>query len=290
MKTRHRKDSVRYSTSLIAAVFAVMLLSLSGCTAKYAVLVSTDTVTSDDVAYHSEWWYDLYLQYAMLREKGFKDQNIYVLYANGTDFSTSHSDYDASANFGFSITDMAMSKANVNAVFNSLASQVDGNDHLYVWWMGHGSGGSTCNTTMHIGTSSETMTDTELTAAINQVTNYGERVVTMMTCFSGGLVDNLDVSGTRTVVLTSSRCNQLSYDASATCNGIFHADFNYTLPNGLREQDPCGGAVSSDSDGDGSVSISESHAYNVAGMTTSDPQMGDTDGLAPTIRIDKSNP
>ncbi len=273
-------------------MLCLLIVVSLGCAQKYAVLISTNNVTADDVSYNSEWWYDLYLQYSMLRENGFKDSNIYVLYGDGTDFNTAHADYNATTQYGHSITDMAVNKANIQSVFNMLGTKVKSRDFLYVWWMGHGSGfgSDSCDLTMYISNTGETVTDTELAAYMNSVPNYKKRTVDIMTCHSGGMLDNMSSSGNSTVTLTSSTCVENSYSISTTCNGRPHAEFHYTLPNALKEEDPCGNAIGSDYDGNGYVSLSEADQYNSTTMTTSTPQMGDPDGIAPTTYIKKSSP
>jgi glycosylphosphatidylinositol transamidase (GPIT) subunit GPI8 len=280
-----------YRRTLIVLLLSLFLLFSIGCAQKYAVLISTNQVTADDVAYHSEWWYDLFLHYKMLKENGFNDDKIYVLYGNGADFNTIHGDYNSITQFGHSITDMAVNKSNIQSVFNTMNSKVKSKDYLYVWWMGHGggSGPGSCNLTMSISNTGETVTDTELTGYINSVLNYKKRSVAVMTCHSGGIVDNLNSAGNKTVALASSTCVESSYDGP-TCNALFHAEFNYTLPNALRLVNPCGTAVGSDYDSNGDVSLSEAHQYNTATMTTSTTQMGDPDSIAATTYIKKREP
>lgn len=278
--------------NLATLFIAVVALSLSACAHKYAVLISNANTTADNVAYHSEFWYDLFLEYKTLRENGFKDADIHVVYGNGADFATVHADYNATAQFGHSITELPVNKANIQAVFNALKSKVTSRDYLYVWWMGHGggSGPGSCNLSMLISTTGEHVTDAELAAYINGIPNYRKRNVSVMTCHSGGIVDNFNSAGNRTVVHASSTCPQSSYSTTATCNGRHHAEFNYTFPNALRQQNPCAGAVPSDADHNGAVSMSEAHQYNQANMTTSTPQLGDPDGLAATTFIKNYKP
>jgi len=281
---------LRNSALFIISLFFVF--SIIGCAQKYAVLISTNQVTADDSMIHSEWWYDLVLQYKILKENGFKDDKIYVLYGDGTDFNTAHANYDSTVQFSHAITDMAVNKTNIQSIFTTLSGKVKNRDYLYVWWMGHGegSGPGSCNLSMSISNTGETVTDTELSTYINNVPNYKKRSVAVMTCHSGGMVDNLNTAGNKTVTLTSSTCAQYSYDASTTCDGILHAEFNYTLPNGLRMITPCGTAVGSDYDSSGYVSLSEGHQYNTATMTTSTPQIGDPDGISATTYIKKNEP
>jgi hypothetical protein len=113
-----------------------------------------------------------------------------------------------------------------------------------------------------------------------------------MTCHSGGLIDNLDITGNQTVTQTSSQCveSSYSYGPAETCNASVHAEFNYTLPNALREANPCGTPVASDTNNNGYVSLTESQQYNQATMSKSTPQIGDPDGIAPITYIKKNQP
>ena len=266
----------------------------SGCAAKHAVLISANRVTADDVAYHSTWWYDLFQQYQMLRENGFKDDHIHVLYGNGTDFNTIHTSYNATAQYGHAITDMAANKSNVQTVFNNIKSDVKDRDFLYVWWMGHGSGyGSDhCNLTMDLSHTSEHVTDVEFAGYLNVINHYRKRSVNIMTCHSGGMLDNFNTSGNQTITMTSATCAQTSYDAyaSTVCDGRNRAEFNLTLTDALRRQDACGTAVASDFNGNGYVSHAEAHQYNQANMVRSTPQIEDPDSLAGNTQIKRNEP
>ena len=278
--------------TLIIILLSFFLMFSLGCAQKYAVLVSTGKAITDNSMYHSEYWYDLFLHYKMLRENGFKDDKIYVLYGDGTDFSTMYSTYDATAQFGHTITDMAVNKNNIQSTFNTLSGKVKKKDYLYIWWIGHGegSGPGSCGLTMKISTTGEKVTDTELTGYLNNVPNYKKRSLAFMTCHSGGMLDNMNAGGNKTVTLTSSTCPQSSYSIGTTCNGLPHAEFNYTLPNALCLKDPCGTAIGSDYDSNGYVSLSEAHQYNSLTMTTSTPQMGDPDSIATKTYIKKNKP
>ncbi len=277
---------------LIVGLVFFCALGLSGCAQKYAMLVSTGAATADDSMINSEYWYDLFLQYKMLRSNGFKDDRIYVLYGFGTDFATIYPAYDASAQFGHSITDMEVSKANIQNTINELKNKVKKRDFVYYWWMGHGggSGPGLCNLSMSISTTGESVSDVEFVNYINSITNYRKREVAVMTCHSGGMLDNMNVSGNKTVTHTSSTCPQVSNSIVTTCNNRVHAEFNYTFPNALSEHNPCGTFIASDADSSGYVSMSEAHLYNQANMTTSTPQMADPDSIASMTHIEKRKP
>jgi hypothetical protein len=286
-ETRRRVEMVSVKKIGFVVILGVFCVLVSGCTKHYAVLISTNEVKKDDIAYHSEWWYDLFLQYKMLRELGYKDDKIYVLYGEGTDFGTVHSGYNAANVYGHTITDSPNHKSNIQSVFNSLSTRIDGDDFLYVWWMGHGSGSGTgmCNLSMLISNTGEYVTDVEFASYLNLITSYGVRSVNIMTCHSGGMIDNLNVPGNKTVTFTSSTCVQSSYDGPS-CDYV-HADFNYDEPTAHREEDPCGSPVASDSDGNGSVELDEAFDYITANVTTSTPQQADPDGRAPNTTIKK---
>jgi hypothetical protein len=276
-------------------ITCAVLCMYSGCSCpgKYAVLISANNVTTDSLRYHSEWWYDLFLQYQMLRSQGFTDKNIYVLYGNGTDFNTAYKPYNAQAQFTKTITTMAANKSNVRSIFcDTLRKKVTGSDLLYVWWMGHGggSGAGSCDLSMQISHTGESVSDAEFASYLDSVPLYNKRVVAVMTCHSGGMIDNLNTSGKKTVVLTSSTCTQSSYDATTTCNSEFHAEFNYTLANAFRGLDACNNPVASDADHNDTVTVAEVHQFNTATMTTSTPQMADPDALAGKTVISRSSP
>lgn len=282
---------MRTIRSLLPAVLALGL-ALTGCTPKYAVLLSSNKVQMDDVSIHSEWWYDLVLQYKALRESGFKDDRIYVVYGDGQDFATAHPELNAQAQFGHPITDLPMNKANVQAVFDTVNTRMKKKGYLYVWWMGHGggSGPGQCDLSMSISNTGESVTDDELKSYIDRVARFKKRSVSIMTCHAGGLLDEFAGAGEKSVVLASSTCAESSYDAPSTCNGIVQAEFNYTQPNALRRKDVCGAPLGSDVNGDGFVSLWEVQQWNEGAMSSSTPQLGDPSALAPAIFPAKPKP
>ena len=281
----------RTAAALRSSLLAVGLLTATACAPKYAVLISSNQVSMDNVAYHSEWWYDLIVQYQMLRESGFSDDRILVLYGDGQDFATSRPEYDAQALFGHTITDSPVSRAAVHDVFTKVDSRMRKRGYLYVWWMGHGggSGPGQCDLSMQISNTGEAVSDDEFKAAIEQVRRFRKRSVSIMTCHSGGLLDEFG-AGEKTVVLTSSTCAESSYDAPATCNGAVQADFNVTQPGALARYDFCGGAIASDGSGNGFVSLLETQQWNAAAMSTSTPQLEDPDSLAAALEPSRPNP
>ncbi|MFA7123227.1 MAG: T9SS type A sorting domain-containing protein [Candidatus Delongbacteria bacterium] len=126
---------------------------------KYAVLIagdynangiSTSYQWNEGIGDHSEFWNDLFLNWEMLtQEKGFKPENVKVLFAKGQDlcFDPEYFDinirYKAEKYLLQSITNYAATEANVQAVCAELGSKMEyGEDFLFVWAMSHSTGSS----------------------------------------------------------------------------------------------------------------------------------------------------
>jgi hypothetical protein len=108
--------------------------------------------------YHwTEFWAEIYNTWEMLIKpvdlggKGFLDENVYVLYADGIDFSIPASDWIADKYNPLTyyapyapIVDYSATKANLEMVFNGLATGqgdfplLTEDDFLFVWTFGHG--------------------------------------------------------------------------------------------------------------------------------------------------------
>ena len=258
--------------------------------AKYAVLISTGRTTADDTWYHSEYWYDLVLTYNMLIEKGFTHDRIYVLYGNGTDFASSHADYQNP--YPDPITDYAVSRANIQNIFNWLAAgsvaegitALTNNDFLFVWWMGHGSGGASCNTSFSVSTTAESVADTDLANWTSAIA-YRRRAFVFMTCHSGGAMDNLQ--NATTVTMPSCTCTQGS---SSDMYDVVHGEWTYLVDGALRELLPAGGVVNSDADSNDLVSLQETFTWGSAQPMGSTPQLSDVGGIAPCVFIRLEEP
>ena len=130
---------------------------------KYAVLITGD-YAAKNIPKSSQWnqgkscpaeefWNDTYLMWEMLVfEKGYSDENVFVLFADGEDFyfegiapryTPGLHDYDH-------VTDYPAIKDSVELVFNGLANGSNGlplvteDDFLFVWTFDHGGPGDTC--------------------------------------------------------------------------------------------------------------------------------------------------
>lgn len=145
-----------------------MLANFVEAQQKYAVLICGEPVeaslgdsngmfdyTGTTGFYHwTEFWAETYNTWEMLIKpvdsggKGFRDENVYVLYAGGEDFKPYWiaDKYNAEINYFqyFPIVDYSATKENVEMVFNGLASGqgdfplLTEEDFLFVWTFGHG--------------------------------------------------------------------------------------------------------------------------------------------------------
>lgn len=122
---------------------------------KYAVLIGGD-INATNIPSASQWnngqnmgpygydefWNDTFLMWEMLYDdgKGYSNDNIYVLFNGGSDFSFQGQAYRyKSSGYGIpQITNNSSTKANVQSVFSSLANTLTDDDFLYVWIMSHG--------------------------------------------------------------------------------------------------------------------------------------------------------
>lgn len=287
---KHRLWLVLVITAILSGSMMPLGTEASPGPGKFAVLISTGTTTLDDQLFHSEYWYDLVLMYNMLVEKGFTHDHIYVLYGLGTDFASTHADYQNP--YPSPITDYAVSRANIQNIFNWLATgnaaegipALTNNDFLFVWWMGHGGGGAHCNTSFSVSTTAESVTDAELATWTGAIT-YRRRAFVFMTCHSGGAMDNLQ--GSTTVTMPSCTCTQGS---DSDTYDVVHGEWTYWVDGALRELLPTGAVVNGDADSNTLVSLQETFNWGSGQPMSSTPQLSDVGGIAPCVFIRLEEP
>lgn len=245
--------------------------------------------------YHSEYWYDLFLMYRMLIENGFTHDNIYVLYGEGADFNSAHPEYNTAAQFPgvAQITDYPNHEHDVQNIFSWLAAgnategipALTDNDFLFVWWMGHGKPVGPCQVDLKIENTGEFIHDSTFANYVDVITHYLKRAFFFMTCFSGGMMDNLQ--GAKTVVETAAPCTTTS---DSDTFDVVHAEFTYHAACALRRVTPTGTAVASDFDGNSLVSLDECFTYVSGQPMASVPQISDVSVIAPCIFIKLPTP
>lgn len=125
-----------------------------------------------------EFWNDTFLMWEMLTKenggKGYSDENVFVLFADGIDFPVSHP-WVNSRYIPIQvdhITDYAATIANVQAVFNGLRTGLNGfplvteNDFLFVWTFNHGNGSGGNSSLLLMD---DSMSDDAFAAVVNQI-------------------------------------------------------------------------------------------------------------------------
>ncbi|MCX6233828.1 MAG: right-handed parallel beta-helix repeat-containing protein [Bacteroidetes bacterium] len=214
---------------LIVVMAFVSLSASTFAQEKYAVLITGDYAAQgiplEDQWNHGqgrsaygyeEFWYDTYLMWEMLvYEKGYSDENVFVLFAGGQDFTKPNmwSRYTAAAHGLYHITDFSATNSNVNDVFNGLANgsggfpQVTEDDFLFVWTFDHGGPGPGQTGPVYLCLLNNThMWDYEFAALTDQIPAY-KKVFWMQQCRSGGFYDDLEAMNT----VFNSACQPLEY-------------------------------------------------------------------------------
>jgi tetratricopeptide (TPR) repeat protein len=249
---------------LFVALSVLSITHLANAQEKYAVLITGDyAATSYGVPLSDQWnggqgkstygfdefWNDTFLMWEMLQEKGYSQDNIIVLFADGNDFTFSGQAPQYKPNPGVTVTDYSASIANVNLVFNGLANgtggfpQVTQDDFLFVWTFDHG-GGSGGNSTLYL--IDGLITDDDFAALTNPIA-ANKKVYWMQQCRSGGFADELE--GTTTFFHSACQPDQNAYRANNTpdlenevINGItyHHGEFNFHIYSPTNGSSPAG--------------------------------------------------
>lgn len=168
-------------------IVLITLLASNVWAEKYAVLITGDYAAEGikseemwnagegkDPEYgFDEFWNDTYLMWEMLREKGYSDENIFVLFAGGQDFQPlwMNDRYLVPENLA-PMTDYAADLASVNNVLDGLGTgsggfpQLQGDDFLFVWTFDHGGGGQDAYLCLMYG---EHIWDYEFAALTDQI-------------------------------------------------------------------------------------------------------------------------
>jgi len=181
---------------------------------KYAILISGDR---PDYIYPGimleeggkMWkgsWNDTYLMWEMLvYKKGYDNDNVFVLWADGTDWSITKNhniavEYDPQQDHpddfilysNDQITDYSATLVNVNSVFANLAQQLTQDDFLFVWVYGrndHGVPGSDdCKIELF---QNDQVDDGDFYNLVNEV-DAQHKVVWMDSWFAGGFLEEFN--------------------------------------------------------------------------------------------------
>ncbi len=252
----------------LLATMMLGLITLNYAQENYAVLITGDYAGKNIPAneqYNNgqgksaygfdEFWNDTFLMWDMLTRpveeggKGYSEENVFVLFADGVDYYKVDLNYDGHYKPSDSIstpsvTDYAATIGNVQLVFNQLAQTITPNDFLFVWTFDHGGTSGGGNSTLHL--IDGTMTDAAFANLVNPI-NAHKKVFWMQQCFAGGFADNLTANNT--FFHSASQPNQTAYradDETKTHQSVIenevrsgriyhHGEFNfhtYSVTNG----------------------------------------------------------
>jgi len=212
------KKSIYLITTLL---FGILLSTTINAQKKYAVLICGETPAgggtdnswktanpqpTDDPDY-DEFWNDTYLMWEMLIEKGYDNNNIFVLFSGtGVDWS-SDPQHDVAYRYNprewhyyiiypdEHITDYGATEANVIMVLNGLANgnvsqgipQLTENDFLFVWAFSHGQVLPAGHSKLML--KSGAITDEEFYNYIQPI-NCDKKVLLFQQCHSGPFANN----------------------------------------------------------------------------------------------------
>lgn len=238
---------------------------------KYAVLISGGY---NAVNNHPRYWNDISFIYTTLKKKyGYKPDNIYVLFADGTSPSADNSDGGSSPTSldGDKKPDIngAATKEQISLVFDTLQSRLTSEDFLFIFTTDHGGAGEDGGAVMYLW--NDYITDVEFGVEVNKLTAYDTMAIAMEQCFSGGFERSL--AAKNRVFISAASATQYSWAMGPYYQ---YDEFSYYLTCALANARPDGGRVNADADGDGTVSLGEAYAFACANDTADEtPQFND---------------
>jgi hypothetical protein len=331
----HTQKEVMMSKKVMILIGLILISSMLFSAEKYAVLITGDYADergnfegswaiSNNLSFTEndrmeEFWHDTFLMWEMLIDKGYSDDNIYILFADGVDFQPQwildDERYVVPADLA-PMTDYPADIASVNNVFNGLANgtggfpQLQDDDFLFCWTFDHGGpwgGGQDVYLCLIDGV----IWDYDFADLTDQIICQ-KKVFWMQQCYSGGFIDNLQ--GEDTVINTScsnstgaNRADDLTILGDPVIemefiNGhqYYHGEFNfhtYSSTNGCSPAyythypeytgEPY---TNADSNGDGLISVSESADWEASHESEwATPQFSDEGDIGETTSLEYPN-
>lgn len=209
---------------------------------------------------YPRYWNDCAYFFATLKAHGFLDNNIHVLFADGTDPAPDRPDGQSSPldfdGDGRPDIEHNATRQTVALVFDQLAATLGPEDILYIFATDHGASQEINEYPYYypfvvLCLWGEDITGEEMAAEVNKVP-AGIVVGIFEQCFSGGLVERL--KGPGRVVMSASRWWEYSY---AMPPNYEYDEFSFHVTRALAE--PARG----DSNGDGLVTMEEAYLYGL---------------------------
>ncbi len=235
---------------------------------RYAVLVSGGWNASSN---YGRYWNDMSFMYKALKQKyGFSDNEIFVLYANGTHSPNEDLDGD-----GVDDVDYAATKANLTAVINNIAANIPSDGKFFFYSTNHGGTSGGYNAYLYLW--GEWITDVDF-AALTKNIKCADAIYVMEQCYSGGMIDNIlqaqtyPCSNPKVSVMSAARHDEVSW--ACDTEGSYD-EYVYHWTSAIFGKTPTGAVVNADYNTDGKVTVGEAHQYAKSKDSRSEhPQIG----------------
>ena len=221
---------------------------------KYALLVSGGWNADYNYA---RYWNDIASIYKALKQKyNYTDDEIIVLFANGTHSPNADLDGD-----GRDDIDYAATKANLTTAMTDIANHLTADGKFFFYSTNHGGQESGQNAILYLW--GETIQDNEF-ADLSKKIKAKEAIYVMEQCYSGGMMDDILNAQPRpctlpgVCVMSAARFDEVSWAADTEGD---YDEYIYHWTAAVFGKTPNGTVVNADSNGDGVVSMAEAHEY-----------------------------
>nr|WP_319493978.1 C13 family peptidase [uncultured Desulfobacter sp.] len=224
---------------------------------RYAVLLSGGWDANNN---HSRYWNDLSFIYKTLKNKyGYNDDEIFVLYANGTHTPNEDLDGDGTDDVDYSAT-----KANLTTVMNTIRDNIPAKGKFFFYSTNHGGSNGGYDAVLYLW--QDWITDTEF-ADLTKEIKCAEAIYTMEQCYSGGMIDNIlqvaDHPCTNPKITVMSAATHAEYSWACDSEGDYD-EYAYHWTSAVNGKTPSGSVINADTNGDGKVTMKEAHTYAVS--------------------------
>lgn len=232
---------------------------------------------------HIRYWNDLKLMYSILRNNGYPEDNIRVIYKNGIgEDSSIPVHYAARPN-------------ELNQAFDYLRSRMNEDSKFFVMLNNHGGGlsdnprwgnsGTVDEDNDEINTESpewdeqyfyynhpDSLTDDILAIEINALP-FSSMIGIIKPCFAGGVI--WDFRGPNRVIMTAGKETEVTWAHTS----LLYGEFTYHFFAAITGMDPItGNAVDADLNGDGQISMYEAQVYIIANDVRNETPQYEDDG------------
>lgn len=253
----------------------------------YAVLMSGGASAGNN---HVRYWNDLSNIYITLVDTyGYLDENIIVLCSDGLDPAAdqsnglnSHPDLDGDGDDDIMY---ACTLANIQMVFDQLATTLTEDDQLFIFTTDHG--GSNSGWSVHLNLWNwENMDDTVFAAMVDALPDC-PIITTMEQCYSGGFED--DLTANNRVFSSAAAYNEVSW---AMPPDYVYDTYVFFWTAAVKGEDAYGNPCNADLNGDNLVDIHEAFIYAEANDISDETPQYDSvpAGLGDTLFLGQGPP